>query len=320
MAKANIRNRQPGVKTGSGPGNKDGGKPRNARGRQARRANSSSLIVLSSVVVVVAVVAAFIVVNLTKSTKAATSTTTAQADVVAAATSVAPSVLKSAGVATGTVQPPVTIKGGTPLVSNGLPEMLYIGAEYCPYCAAERWGMVVALSRFGTFSNLGQTESSTTDKVAPGTKTFSFYKSSYTSKYLTFTPVETSTNQLAPGGHGYAPLQTPTAAQQKLLTKYDAPPYTPSSSAGGIPFIDFGNKYLILGASYDPNVLQGLSMATIAGSLSDPGSPPAKAILGTANMITAAICKMTSEQPSSVCATPVITQAEAALAPPPAGA
>ena len=48
---------------------------------------------------------------------------------------------------------PTTITGA-PLTSGGKPEMLYIGAEYCPYCAAERWAMIVALSRFGTFSGL----------------------------------------------------------------------------------------------------------------------------------------------------------------------
>ena len=44
----------------------------------------------------------------------------------------------------------------------------------------------------------------------------------------------------------------PTAAQQALLTKYDAPPYVSSADAGSIPFIDFGNKSLIIGASYNP--------------------------------------------------------------------
>src|SRR5215469_5182042 len=38
------------------------------------------------------------------------------------------------------------------LASDGKPEMLYIGAEYCPYCAAMRWSMAVALSRFGALS------------------------------------------------------------------------------------------------------------------------------------------------------------------------
>ena len=46
---------------------------------------------------------------------------------------------------------PLTATTGQPaLTSGGKPEILYVGAEYCPYCAAERWAMVVALSRFGT--------------------------------------------------------------------------------------------------------------------------------------------------------------------------
>src|SRR5215471_17073708 len=45
---------------------------------------------------------------------------------------------------------PFTPGSGAPLTSGGKPEMLYIGAEYCPYCAAMRWSMAVALSRFGT--------------------------------------------------------------------------------------------------------------------------------------------------------------------------
>src|SRR5205823_15010475 len=37
---------------------------------------------------------------------------------------------------------------------SGKPEVLYIGAEYCPFCAAERWSLVYALARFGTFKGL----------------------------------------------------------------------------------------------------------------------------------------------------------------------
>ena len=77
---------------------------------------------------------------------------------------------------------------------HGKPELLYIGAEYCPFCAAQRWAMVAALSRFGTFSNLSLTHSASAD-VYPDTPTFSFYQSTYSSKYLTFTSVETNTNE-----------------------------------------------------------------------------------------------------------------------------
>ena len=46
-------------------------------------------------------------------------------------------------------QPPLTARTG-----KKKPELLYIGAEYCPYCAASRWPLIIALSRFGTFKGL----------------------------------------------------------------------------------------------------------------------------------------------------------------------
>ena len=63
----------------------------------------------------------------------------------------------------------------------------------------------------------------------------------------------------------------------------------------------FGGKYLSVGATYDPTVLNGKSWDQIASALSDPNSAIAKAIGGSANHITAAICKMTGNQPASAC-------------------
>ena len=103
---------------------------------------------------------------------------------------------------------------GTPLKSGGKPEVLYIGGEYCPYCAAERWAMVNAFSRFGTFTGLTTTHSSSTD-VYPNTPTYTFAGSTYTSKYVTFTPVEQF------GSSNTDIIKNPTAAQQALATKYD---------------------------------------------------------------------------------------------------
>jgi hypothetical protein len=209
------------------------------------------------------------------------------------------------------LQTPKAVTGNPPLLtSNGLPEVLYIGAEYCPYCASERWPMVVALSRFGTFSNLGATESSTVSGEAfPGTKTFSFYGSTYSSPYFVFTPVETHTNQ--PSANGYGTLQNPTPQQQQLFQTYDVPPYT--QEAGAIPFINFANRYIVVGASFNPQVLQGKSMTAIAGSLADPGSDVAQNVGGTANLLTAAICQITNNQPGNVCNDPTITAAKAKL-------
>jgi Domain of unknown function (DUF929) len=202
--------------------------------------------------------------------------------------------------------PIITLKGGSALSSGGKPEMLYMGAEYCPYCAAERWGMIVALSRFGTFSGLQTTHSAAKNGAGdaepnPNTPTWTFAKSSYTSKYLTFSSVEMQTNIPDSSTGSYTNLQTPTSAQEALITKWDAPPYVPSGYNGSIPFIDFGNKYMISGASYDGSILDGKSWATIAAALKDPSSPIAKGVDGTANYITAAICKLTNNQPATAC-------------------
>ena len=42
---------------------------------------------------------------------------------------------------------------------TGKPEVLFVGAEYCPFCAAERWPLIVALSRFGHFGALHNMQS-----------------------------------------------------------------------------------------------------------------------------------------------------------------
>ncbi len=174
---------------------------------------------------------------------------------------------------------------GPALASGGKPEMLYIGAEWCPYCAAMRWAMATALSRFGTFSPLNGVHSSSSD-VYPNTATLTFYKSTFTSKYLTFAPVE---NQDVNRNL----LQNPTSAQQALWTKY-APP------GNGYPFIDVGNRY-IFGVTFNPQVLQGLSWSQIGSDLHNPSSAVAKGAVGSANLFTAAICKITGNAPASVC-------------------
>jgi hypothetical protein len=273
------------------------------------------LIASGSVVVVVAIVLAFVLVKVNSHGKSATSsangpTGTALATVVKNTTTVPASTLDSVGAGSGVTGLPKAITGSA-LTSGGKPEMLYMGAEYCPFCAAERWGMVVALSRFGTFKNLSTTHSASGDQY-PNTPTWTFYKSSYTSKYLTFSSVEMQTNKLASDGQSYTALQTPTTAQNALLDKYDAPPYVASSSKGAIPFIDIGNKYMISGASFSPQILQGKTWSQIATALKDPSSPIAKAIDGTANYITAAICKTTGNQPASAC-TPAVKKLEAKL-------
>ena len=49
---------------------------------------------------------------------------------------------------------PSVLTGKPPLSIGKLPAVLWVGALYCPACAAERWALVIALGRFGTFDKL----------------------------------------------------------------------------------------------------------------------------------------------------------------------
>ena len=285
-----------------------------AQREAARRADQRKRIYLAggSILAVIVVVVAFVLIKQNSGSSSGASasngpTGTALTSLVNQTTSVPASVLDQVGAGGSQVTAkPITLNGGTPLTSGGKPEMLYMGAEYCPYCAAERWAMIVALSRFGTFSGLATTHSASKNgsgqaEVYPNTSTWTFANAKYTSNYLTFTPVEMQTNIPDPSTGGYTNLQTPTSEQQALMNKWNAPPYVPSGYQGSIPFIDFGNKYMISGASYNPQVLAGKTWAQISAALHDPSSQIAQAVNGTANYITAAICKLTGNQPATAC-------------------
>ncbi len=158
---------------------------------------------------------------------------------------------------------------------NGRPEVLYIGAEWCPYCAAERWSMIVALAKFGTFSNISYMESSSSD-IYPNTNTFSFYGSSYTSQYISFVPVEHE-------DRNHNALQTPTSQQQAIWTEY-------TTGNDQIPFLYVDGLYYLDGAQFTPNALFNLNWTQIASQIENPQSPVAKLIDGAANQIIGSIC------------------------------
>ncbi|WP_220192740.1 DUF929 family protein [Ktedonospora formicarum] len=200
---------------------------------------------------------------------------------------------------------PAILKGST-----GKPMVFYSGAEFCPLCAGERWSIVVALSRFGTFSALPETSSASEDNP-PSLATFSFNGSKYQSNYIDFEAVEQYTNQRS--GNFYAPLQTPSDAQQKLIDTYNAPPYVDQQSAGGFPFVDIANQYITTGPSLNVEVLANLTQKQIAAKLADRTTDVAKNVLGAANYMTAAICKITNDQPSTVCNESSITRLKQTL-------
>ena len=279
--------------------------------RRRERRNRMFIAGGSILGVVVIVVAFLFFKTLNHGTAASASSSSAAgtalpASVVKDITSVPASTLTSVGAGTANAKSVAVVSSAKTLSAGGKPEVLYIGAQYCPYCATERWAMAVALSRFGTFSGLSGIHSAGGQEVYPNTATLNFYKARYTSKYLTFTPVEQETVS-------EKPLEKTTAAETALLTKYDSPPYVSASERGAIPFIDFGGKYFVHGAQYDPQVLSGQTWAQVAAALQDPSSAIAKGADGAANMITATICKVTNNQPSNVCTSPVIKSIQGQL-------
>jgi hypothetical protein len=232
--------------------------------------------------------------------KPSTPSTPLDAGVAAELANLPASVFTTAG--TGAASNPPQPVNGTPISVDGKPEVLYVGAEYCPFCAAERWPLMLALSRFGTFSNL-QASASAADDAYPNTPTLSFYGSTYESSYIAFTPVEEFTNERVNGA--YAPLQSLTAAQQKIVNAYNV--------GGGIPYLYLAGMYEVEGANYNPNVLAGMSVDDVAAAIQDPSTGQSQAIAGSANLLTAAICQVTGGRPGDVCNAPEVVQASMQL-------
>ncbi len=184
----------------------------------------------------------------------------------------------------------VTPARGQALTSDGKPELLYVGAEFCPHCAAERWPLYIALSKFGTFSpEPGKIHSATQDGNVP---TFTFYGTTYTSPYFSFVPVEVYTNHPASGG-GYTVLQNPTASQLKTWT---------DANGGTFPFIDFGGKQQLLSAQYSYASLQGLPFAAVAAQVGNNSTTIGADIGASASQLIKAICSsLSGGKPATVC-------------------
>jgi hypothetical protein len=282
-----------------------------AEAREAAERRRKVMTAFVPVLVVLLVVAAFIVAKtlVGSGAKSGKKGTAAAAEVINKISNVPASTFNAVGAGDIKVVPKAV--NGPALTSDGKPRVLYVGAEYCPYCAAERWAIAVALSRFGTLHNVGQTNSAPAPEAYPNTSTLAFHGTTLDSPYIAFTPYETATNQVKNGS--YTRLDSLTSADEQLFRKYDAPPYVSSDNKGSIPFLLIGGKYLISGASYDAGVLAGKTHAQIAAALKDPNSAISKAVVGTANVITAAICDTTAKKPANVCTSPGVVAAQKKL-------
>ena len=279
------------------------------RAQQAKAERRSKLMIAGATVGVVAIVVIALVIAALQGGTDVTgqSSTALDQATFAKVTSVPDASLDTVG-AGASDNPPKTIDAPA-LTKDGKPRVLYVGAEYCPYCATERWPLVVALSRFGTWNNLSASFSAPAPEVNPNTATVSFHGATYSSQYVSFTGYETSTNKMTNGQWGK--LDTLEGEDLALFQKYNAPPYVQSS--GAIPWINFGGTSIQAGASYNSAVILNKTQAEIATALADPTTDIAKGVNGAANVLTAQICKSTNQQPTAVCTAPGVVAAAAKL-------
>jgi hypothetical protein len=206
--------------------------------------------------------------------------------------------------------PRPTGNGSAPLwlatVGDGppLPVVFFYGAEFAPYAAVQRWPLILALSRFGSFNRLGLMQSSASTAFAD-LSTFTFWNVSYTSKYLILESVERYSS-LNPTGGRYLGLQRPDARQAAAIANY-------GQTADTFALTDVANRYVLNGASFAPGVLAGLSQSQIAGDLATPASLLTQAVVTAANEITASICAVDNDKPGSVCDSRAVSAADQEL-------
>jgi hypothetical protein len=260
----------------------------------AKKRNRRIITISIVVVIIAAVVVLALIVSATGAGSPLNGKPVSPTDM-ATLTGVSDNTLSTIGVPSGVTLPSAI--NGSSLTSGGKPEVLYIGGDYCPYCAVERWSLIIALSHFGNLSGLEYMQSSATD-FNSNSPTFTFTNANYTSRYLTFVAVE----EYDRAGNIIKPLTTD---QQALINLYDTCPG--ASSGGGIPFIDIANKYAINCGAQSTLDISGQNWTQVLTQLNDPNSATAKLIDGAANTLITAFCKVDGGLPSSVCTLPYAT-------------
>jgi hypothetical protein len=188
-----------------------------------------------------------------------------------------------------------------PKLIQGHAWTLFVGGQFCPFCASMRWPFVKALSRFGSFSGLGEMHSQKgVDGFDFSIPTYDFVPATYTSRYLTVRMAEVA------DANG-KPLQKLDDDETDLVNHLDP--------NGSIPFVFVGGTY-VAQLPYSPLLLQGHSYQQIVAEVnSETPGPLGQAVNAEADALTAALCTTDGAQPASVCGQPAIQALIHRLAP-----
>jgi len=184
---------------------------------------------------------------------------------------------------------------------NGKLFVFFMGAEHCPYCAAERWAIVRALSKFGQWDGLKQTISAARDEPFLNLPTYDFTEAKYTSSHIEFVSREIKDRE-------FKPLQKLLKTEQKLVRKFNPDKY--------IPFLLVGGRFMQIGAGFTPKIFIGHTFRQTETELKKVESEIRKTIDAEANIVAALLCL--SGLPQELCketgVAELVAQATAKLA------
>jgi hypothetical protein len=153
--------------------------------------------------------------------------------------------------------------------------VFFMGAEYSPYCAAERWAIVRALQKFGQWDGLKQTMSAARDEAFLNLPTYDFTNATYNSLNIDFASRETKDRE-------FKPLQKLLKTEEKLVRKFN-----PDKE---IPFLLIGGRFMQIGSGFTPKIFIGHTFRQTETELKKVESEIRKTIDDEANIISALLC------------------------------
>lgn len=217
----------------------------------------------------------------------------------------------------------------SPFIVNGKPSVIYLGSITCIFCGENRWAMALALSRFGSFSQLYKGYSALGDSDVPTLywSPASYNQSTvdlgafYNSSYITFIVLEDT----APISGGFV-LQPLNLMQQEInrtgnpiysdamafvlgLNNFQGTPYTiwGADQVGGADAVDFGNSM----PSNSTLPLTYMTHRAVLQQLSKPSNQFAWTEYAAADIYIAMTCSSINNA-APVCTLPAISAIERA--------
>ena len=172
-----------------------------------------------------------------------------------------------------------------PLKRPGGKSLVYfMGAGFCPFCAAERWAIVKALERFGRWEGLVEDKSAGHDEKYLNVPTFNLARAKFSGDAVEFGGKETA-------DRNFEPLQELDDKDYEILDMYN-----PDQM---IPFLLVDGQYMQVGTGFSPELIQNMSHDAVKAELEKPDSVIGKAIRAEIDNITALLCKSTGGKGSA---------------------